>query len=612
MRIEAIQMPLTDEFQDGLKEIRMKRLGKVVVLAGRNGSGKSRLFRRLADFVQNKYPSEPVSALKANVQTLEQDLQSDLRPDRKQDHERNLNDCQKALDRKRMITLSDERGKPTLVPFVPTPNLDDDHSYPENRKREHATKIAAPGFAAFSQGTFVFIQLLQNRWHEATHPHASVSEQEKANAIEEYERVQKLVKTFLGANLSRNIDGHATLFGKRLAESGLSDGQKVLLQFCVAIHAQATKLSDLIILMDEPENHLHPSAMLEVIEAIVEQLSNGQLWIATHSIPLIAHFDDASIWWMEDGAIRFAGQVPETVLDGLVGDEEKRGKLREFLNLPSQLAVNRFAAECLIAPTAVKTGPNDPQTSQIRELVNVGEAKSIALLDFGAGKGRLASAFHDCRGEMSIEKLRHALDYVAFDVQRQNQACCCDAISRIYDDSEHRFFSDLSLLLRTRGEKSFDLIVMCNVLHEIHPKDWLNYFSNESALIKLLKDAGFLLLAEVMQMPVGEHAHRHGFLVLDTASIRTLFQIPENDPNFKADSKDNGRLLAHLLPRRFLAKSNLSSLRAAVEMVLNRAKQEMISLRNNTLLSYRNGRLHAFWLLQFANASIVLEELEQQ
>ncbi|WP_374759976.1 AAA family ATPase [Acidithiobacillus thiooxidans] len=66
--------------------------------------------------------------------------------------------------------------------------------------------------------------------------------------------------------------------------------------------------------MDEPENHLHPSAVIDLLDAIKEQNPHGQIWIATHSIPLLSHYDEGSIWYVDEGSISFAGRKPELSL----------------------------------------------------------------------------------------------------------------------------------------------------------------------------------------------------------------------------------------------------------------------------------------------------------
>jgi predicted ATPase len=102
------------------------------------------------------------------------------------------------------------------------------------------------------------------------------------------------------------IDANATVFGKPLTDSGLSDGQKVHIQFAVALHAQKGRLDNTVFIMVEPENHLHPSALIEF-----EVANNSQFWIATHSVPLLAylaHKEPMSIWYVEDGKVSNAGK----------------------------------------------------------------------------------------------------------------------------------------------------------------------------------------------------------------------------------------------------------------------------------------------------------------
>lgn len=211
--------------------------------------------------------------------------------------------------------------------------------------------------------------------------------------MERYRQLNTLVKRFIGVELDRDLDDHATLYGYPLGTAPLSDGQKILLQFCVAIHAQAEKLSELIVLMDEPENHLHPGAMLDAIEQIQPALTNGQLWIATHSIPLLAHFDPESIWWMEDGGVEHAGSTPERVLTSLLGVEERAARLNDFLGLPAALAATRFAYQCLLPPAVLTTGSSDPQTTQIGRLLasqKPGSAfGSLILVQAGDGSSQL-------------------------------------------------------------------------------------------------------------------------------------------------------------------------------------------------------------------------------
>jgi len=130
----------------------------------------------------------------------------------------------------------------------------------------------------------------------------------------------------LNTKLDRDKNGDATLFQRRLGDTRLSDGQKILLQFCVALYSQKKSLDELILFLDEPENHLHPEALIEVVDKIIASVTNGQVWIATHSINLLAHFDPSCIYYMEDGVLRYSGNVPHQVLTGLLGSEDEISK----------------------------------------------------------------------------------------------------------------------------------------------------------------------------------------------------------------------------------------------------------------------------------------------
>ena len=57
MRITEVQIPKTFQSNTGLEDIRMKRLGEVVVLAGPNAAGKTRLLKRIKEVLQGK-PTE--------------------------------------------------------------------------------------------------------------------------------------------------------------------------------------------------------------------------------------------------------------------------------------------------------------------------------------------------------------------------------------------------------------------------------------------------------------------------------------------------------------------------------------------------------------------------
>lgn len=601
MRVTKVEIPAANRF--GLKAIQMDRLGDVVVLAGKNGAGKSRLLARLVGWqFEHIHGPFTLAKLKAVFDSF---------PHKRTFIEWVFDESPiKAANehaRRDVYDLDFDHGLTgTFVHFVPkSVTLDD----PDNLKRadflEFAARAENLGVVGLHSTALSRIQMLQDRWWNTNHQSFTSEGNEQIDATERYDKLNNVIEQFIGFTLDRDRDGHATLSGYPIGKAPLSDGQKILLQFCVAIHAQADKLSELIVLMDEPENHLHPAAVLDAIEQIRGALTNGQLWIATHSIPLLAHFDPESIWWMEDGGVQHAGSTPEKVLSSLLGDDDRIARLNDFLGLPAALAANRFAHQCLLPPSVLTTEPDDPQTTQIsRLLADAAGEQKLRVLDYGAGRGRLVSALRE--GSDSPAVMIERIDYLALDPDETHHAECEAAIARAYDSPDKRLFHEEKAIRGAIDAQSVDVVVMCNVLHEIDVTEWLGLFSGSGLIRTLLKEDGFLLVVEDTEMRIGERAHQRGFLVLDTGALKTLFSIGENETAFVCDEEKGHRLQAHLIPARCISAINQATLSKTLRQIRQLAIGEIKNLRN-TPGDYRKGRRHAFHVQQLANAQLGLE-----
>ncbi|MFV8345410.1 AAA family ATPase [Flavobacterium sp. ZB4P13] len=640
MRITKVDIPEINNGVNskdyGLCPIRMDKLSNVVLIAGKNGAGKTRIITKIFEVLKNK----PISTVVKNaplqikqyeknldvhrkrIQTIEQslidntdmhqvgNLTSELE-DQKKYSENNLKliaEQQALLDWKQIET-SEMANQYSSVYFVPkTLILQDNNNIPKNQLLQFAANISAVGINHLHNGVFAKIQVVQDRWFNATHPNTSISQDEKLVAISEYEKLKGLIKTFLSTNLNRDLNGEPTLFNFPIGKSMLSDGQIILLQFCLAIFSQETSMKDLILVLDEPENHLHPSVIIETIERIQECVANGQIWIATHSIPLLAHFDPAQIWYVENSQIEHAGKIPEKVLHSLLGDESEVSKLQDFISLPSQFATSRYAFECLFQPSVVSTNSNDPQSFQIRaDLLKLSSNRTLRILDYGAGKGRLISNIVDL-DENTQEKLISNIDYIAYDKFSNDKELCEANLIKAFGASDKRYYNDMGKLLTDFDKCSFDIVIMCNVLHEIDPKEWLKLFHANGTISNILNENGILLLVEDHQIPVGEKAYQKGFLVLDTPQIKELFKIKETDKDFSyTDQKDDGRLKAHKIPKRLLTQIDAESRLEAIKSMSRAAREKILEIRDAEV-SYKNGKLHGFWTQQFANSQLNIDE----
>mgnify|MGYP001229779792 CR=1 FL=1 len=271
------------------------------------------------------------------------------------------------------------------------------------------------------------------------------------------------------------------------------------------------------------------------------------------------------------------------------------------------MATNQFALESLLPPTTVKTSSDDPQTNQIIESIQamIGKKQTIRILDFGAGKGRLLSTISEvCRTDgISVKSW---LDYYAFDLCPHDKEECVSVISESYESANDRYFNDETRLLENIALGTFDLIIMCNVFHEIDPRHWLDLFNVNGAIAQALKADGIALIVEDQLIPTGEKAYQNGFLVLDVLQFRKLFKIDET--YVVDDARGDGRLKAHFIPKGYLSNIDPQSRVDALDSLLHTAKTRVRELRSSES-TYKNGKLHGFWVQQLANSQLALSEL---
>ncbi|RKG69472.1 methyltransferase domain-containing protein [Corallococcus exercitus] len=624
MQIAAIKLP-ENYLGLGMERTTMERLGSMVVLAGPNGGGKSRILRSVHHAVTH-YPlpvqQEQIRRQVAVRQTHLSELRLRLSltageaavaslKSEINENERTLQIYKDSLADAALVAFKQLRTDKPIHHYVPRPvDFVDPFEQARHEALNAANQVhAGIGFGSLRDGCLAYIGRVQDRWFQATHPHVTITEEEKALAVAEYERLRDDLRKLLGGQLDRNLDGAPTLWGRSIPNAGLSDGQRLLLQLAVALHAQGTKLSEAVLLLDEPETHLHPAAVIDVLETLRKATPNGQLWIATHSLPVLAWAPTESLWFVREGHTKWAGREPELVLSGLLGDAQGRERLESFIQLPAQLASKRFAADCLLAPTVVMTGGDDLQLRQIRDAILKlrNPSRPLRILDFGAGKGRLLAALREAHDE--ARPFAEVIDYRAFDAGSTDSEHCSSLIDTAYGEgaSAERYFSQYAELEAQLDPGSVDVAILCNVLHEVPPGQWPSLLGPDSALARRLRPDGFLLIVEDIHIPVGEKAHRYGFLLLDTSPLKGLFAWRETDASIQFAAEREGRLKAWLVPASLLQRVSAATRTEALRRLQRQAREELHKLRE-AASSYRNGQLHGLWTQLFANASLALEE----
>jgi ABC-type cobalamin/Fe3+-siderophores transport system ATPase subunit len=634
----------------GLKDIKLPKLGKHVVLAGPNGAGKSRIFRSLIHINQTArrglaaakeqqrnyqqaltqsqtkidgYDRTPAAALseaeQGNYESLKQQAIQYQNAMKGPQFTTNVFDAIRSVGNVELQIVS------YSVRSVELPSIE---LYPPSEMRNRHAQMMSPGAENAAQFTSAYVKQVLMQGFNSSHQNR-VQTPNDAEFLCESKNLIELLCELLGpdANPTYEVSGYISLFGRKDYETQLSDGQKVLLQLGCALHAQGAQLSDAVIFLDEPENHLHPAALVEVIDRLDELTPNGQIWMATHSVPLIAHLaakDANCIWYVENGSVEHAGRKPEKVLNGLMGGANGAQELQNFTLLPSQLAICRFLAECLESPDVVSPNIKDPQTNSIANLVktqreSLAELRKYRVLDFGAGKGRLLSSLA-ASSNISDEGVKPPipswLDYIAYEPGKSDERDCRNEIAAIYGSTPdlHRYAHSLSEIETNFDPASFDLIVMCNVLHEIQPEEWLKLFGIQGTLTKLLKATGALLVVEDYQIPVGELAHRYGFLLLNELELKKLFNWSEDDRannlivrSTSSEPRYRNRLVMHWLARPLLANVTNSSRRCAIEQLKLTACATVIEQQKLAGESMRDGHSYALAAQTYANASIWLD-----
>jgi AAA domain, putative AbiEii toxin, Type IV TA system len=547
-----------------LPRLKMARLERFVVLAGRNGAGKTRI----------------LDALKwANS----------------------------FKDRQR-FALPQALPIVSLLPMQPL--LQDLY---DSRLTEHQVAEGIErniGVTEMQRGAIAYAQKLATEDWNASNPKSKLDSSQKSETAARWESFQRIVSELLGEPLAHDNAGRVHLFGAPIVEAKLSPGQTFIFQVAVLLHAQAKLLPRNVFILDEPENHLHPGAAIDFVERLSNVAKGAQFWIATHSVPLIAWLhakQPGCLWFVEDGKVKQAGREPEVVLESLLGKGDQVETLRSFMALPAQYAQINFAVQCLHPPEVAGDGSGDRQVSQISGILHgIRNGKQatepdskLRILDFGAGRGRLL--------EGSSVAL---LDYFAFEPSSQHRAECELKIMAVCGPGV-RYFGNKDALFGAIGKKYLDVVVMCNVLHELSLDNWNRIFDNDGLIQQALAPNGYLLVVEDQRIPVGESAHKHGFLVLDSSHLKELFAIDQEVDATRFLTQchpENARLKAHLIHASLLRGYEPEGRKRALDALVSTCMTEITTLRKKGD-AYRNGLDLAFWTQQFANASLALKDL---
>jgi ABC-type cobalamin/Fe3+-siderophores transport system ATPase subunit len=614
MRILNLRFDDSDDRLNGLKNIKLtdKTLGSVIALAGKNGSGKTRILNLIEKYVQN---------LKAE----------DLLYNRLDHSPENNNQFVDAINKialhnlqnesveQKLKTLSEylEAYKKIISPYFKIidtsliSKINTLSNFPDFDKISFENLRGANNLNfLLTEQTLSFLQTISDELNLEKYNIYTTGEDEKkiedTDSYHNFERFKKYINLFLGKKLSNRANrvikntpfsSQLILNDKEFNATILSPGEKILFSYAILFYLIETnsslRIENCIFVIDEPENHLHPSAQIRVISAIKAIVKeSGQLWIATHSLPLIATLDYDEIFLVKDDTIIPPNRFnPGKSIIELMESEENHFRIKEFLTSSTEWAYANFIVQCFNNPEAFKiANANDPQIKLFLDLIT--NSNKLSILDYGAGKGRLARVFEENKSLNKRIDIYSALEPFEENIQELSSI---KFIDHIYKDQ-------LQL-----PNNSFDFVILFNVLHEINPEKWKDIFKY---IYLTLKESGFLIIVEDKLLPKGEKIDKYGYLILNEYQILDLFEIDHSDIDIinPLQNKPDNRITFSLIPKSKISVSNES----IIKSILNLKKEifgkiEEIRTNDNFYNGTKDislGRLYAHYTQLYLNTTI--------
>jgi SAM-dependent methyltransferase/ABC-type ATPase involved in cell division len=598
----------------GLQPAKLERLKSIVVLAGPNGAGKSRYLRlvqRIVEAAQKAQENRIVSAVAgAFIPVILPEAERALQL---KEAERVR---QEAMIAPGLIrTTNGAIGDIRVISLGYTLDLDrDPHSQTsvEINKKVEANKEG--GFIRALAGVNAYFHKMARAFADWENPRLR-NKPVIQQACEDAEAFNTVLETLVSGRVDyapNEVGDIIALFrGRPFEPSQLSAGELVLIGWAIVLHRQRKWLSNAHVLLDEPENHLHPDVCVRALDALQKILGpEGQIWLATHSVPLIAYAGIESVHFVDNGAIEYAGNQIEKVLDRLLGGQDGRAKLRALMADADDLAFESFAAQCLLPPGVASAHESDPQQVQMVKATKIlGAGKeNIRILDFAAGRGRLAAALRDA-GQVANRRFT----YYAFEDPRfsdpSDRRECLEHIQSLEQPGEPESYRLGTLEgLTVLDAERMDLAVMCNVLHEIPVGDWQHVFER---IHDVLVDDGHLVILEDQTPSVGELPHADGYVILNEPALQHLFG--SKDAVQRLSMEKDGRLTAFAVPRVFLKRVTPQTLGRALASVRRMAEERIRFIRDKhkDQRSFHDGRLHAHFALLYANALLTSRQFPE-
>ncbi|MFL5358968.1 AAA family ATPase [Archangium sp.] len=603
------EFPQWNTHRLGLTPARLRDLKPLVVLAGPNGAGKSRYLRLVNDIVRQAYSEwQDMVRLRGNVKALKSRPQSGPELE---SYQRHLLELER--DRLRVERSPGWNDYPKVIALTySADSVPDPQEEPPSRARELVASNKTGGFGSARTSLHAYFYQVARALHDADNPRTT-NNPNFQQGFEDAIAFNRILQALLSAEIEPDVDKHGGVvphFRKRLFQPDeLSEGEAILAVWAILLHRQREWLQDACVLIDEPENHLHPDVCIRALFALRNDIlgPGGQIWLATHSIPLIAYAGMESVYFVDHGSIEYAGNKIEKVIDRLLGGEQGRARLHTFISDAEEMAFDVFAAQCLLPPDVASAREKDPQQEQMVGIASkIGAHKeNVRILDFAAGRGRLAAALKQAGLATNRKFTYYAFNDARFSKKEELQECTQHIRQLELPLPPENYLVDSLYKLTGPGSEPMDLVVMCNVLHEIPVDDWQRCFAD---IVEVLAEDGKLVILEDQLPNVGELPHENGYVILDEFALKELFN--SRSAVMALHSEQDARLTAFAITRSALKQVTSETIGKALGKVMRRAREEIRRIRAVSMneRTYQLGRRHAHFTMLYANAQLALEK----
>ncbi len=384
----------------------------------------------------------------------------------------------------------------------------------------------------------------------------------------------------------------------------MSPGELALFYLCILliiIKYNKEENQKLVLLLDEPELHLHPKALMSFIDYLKNEGAIEMCCIATHSIFLIPLFDFYEIIHIENGTLQeYNSELYNDIYENIVGKNEL---LCDFLISRDLWKYYQFIAECFYFPKIVeKVSTKDEQFLKflryIQELTMF--YLDIKILDFGAGGGRLGKAIKLIGESENI--LREKIKYFYYDrYQEKPTDLDCEAFRSIHEIRLHN--------------KKFNCVILMNVLHEIDINEWYNTFCD---IYTILEDDGYLLIFEVITLLHGEQPYGdNGYILLGEEQVRELFMVSHiNMIHLKDVDKTRMFIIPKTIVKRVTKESIMNALKSLKRSLLKELREQYLFRKKiahkKEEVSHQIVRNYGFLSQHYLNSLFAIEMLHSK